>query len=111
MAIIVALDVDFGLGIDAFTFVAYDHFWDLDCRPFLLPRERLELVFHGSRIVNGYRVDHGRFVIEGLGHDHMAVLTHRDVRVERDFHDARPAGRGKFDDRNFHDNRRDQHSW
>lgn len=106
----VALDVDFGLGIDAFTFVANDHFWDLDYRPFILPRERLELVFHGSRIVNGYRVDHGRFVIEGLGYDHMSVLTHHNVRLERDSHDVRPGGHGNFGDRNFHDNR-DQHSW
>jgi hypothetical protein len=107
----VALDVDFGLGIDAFAFVAYDHFWDLDYRPFWLPRERLELVFHGSRIMNGYRMDHGHFVMEGLGHDHMAALTHRDVRVERDFHDARPAGHGIIDDRNSHNDRRDPHSW
>lgn len=106
----VALDVDFGLGIDAFTFVANDHFWDLDYRPFILPRERLELVFHGSRIVNGYRVDHGRFVIEGLGYDHMSVLTHHNVRLERDSHDVHPGGHGNFGDRNFHDNR-DQHSW
>jgi YD repeat-containing protein len=37
---------------------------------------------------NGYRVDHGRFVIEGLGHDHIAALTHRDVRVERDIRNS-----------------------
>jgi hypothetical protein len=103
----VALDVDFGLDMDAFTFVAYDHFWDYDLHPFLLPHERLEIVFRGSRVANGYRVDHGRFVIEGLGHDHMTVLTHRDVRVG-DIHDSRY---GNFDDRGGRDNRRDPHSW
>jgi len=93
----VAVDMDFGLGFEAFTFVAYDHFWDNDYRPFLLPHDRLELVFRGSRIANGYRMDHGRFVMEGLGHDHMAALTHHDVRIERDIHDVRPQGRGDFD--------------
>jgi hypothetical protein len=107
----VAVDVDFGLGFDAFTFVAYDHFWDLDYRPFLLPHDRLELVFRGSRVANGYRVDHGRFVIEGLGHDHIAELTHHDVKIEREIHDTRTPARGGFDDRRGRDDRHDQHLW
>jgi len=104
-----AMDVDFGLGMEDFTFVAYDHFWEADLHHFLLPHERLELVFRGSRIANGYRVDHGRFVIEGLGHDHLAALTHHDVRGERDIRNARPQGRGLLDDRRGRDDRRDQH--
>jgi hypothetical protein len=107
-----APDVDFGLDMDVFTFVAYDHFWDHDFRPFLLPRERLELVFRGSRIANGYRVDHGRFVIEGLGHDHLATLTHHDVKAVPDIHDSHLQGHGNSDDRHGgHDDKRDPHSW
>jgi hypothetical protein len=98
----VALDVDFGLGVDAFTFVAYDHFWDHDFRPFLLPHDRLVVVFHGSHVLNGYRFDHGHFFVEGLGHDHIALVTHHDIRVEHDFHDPH-YDRGGFDPRAHHD--------
>jgi hypothetical protein len=106
-----ALDVDFGLDLDVFTFVAYDHFWDYNLHPFLLPHDRLEVVFRGSRVANGYRMDHGRFVIEGLGHDHMTALTHHEAKPERDIHDSRLQGHGNFDDRSGRDDRRDQHSW
>jgi hypothetical protein len=78
----VAVNVDFGLAPTAFTFVAYDHFWDHNLHTFLLPPARLEFVFGHSTIMNGYRVDHGRFVIEGLGREHMAALTHHEVKIE-----------------------------
>ena len=32
--------------------------------------------------MNGYRLDHGRFVVEGIGRERMATLTHHDMRVE-----------------------------
>jgi hypothetical protein len=98
-----ALDVDFGLGIDAFTFVAYDHFWDVDYHPFLLPHERMEFIFRNSHVLNGYRVDHGRFVVEGLGHEHLGLLTHHDVRVVHELHDEH----GGRDMRDFHSDRPD----
>jgi hypothetical protein len=106
-----ALDVDFGLGMDDFTFVAYDHFWDHNLRPFFLPRDRVIVFFPGSRMLNGYRVDNGRFVVEGLGHDHIAALTHHDVRIEPDIHGSHPQGPGNFDSRGGRDNQRDGHSW
>ncbi len=105
----VAVDVDFGLDMDAFTFVAYDHFWDYDLHSFLLPHDRLVGVFRDSRIANGYRVDHGRFVVKGLGHDHIAAVTHHDVRIERDVHDARPQGRGDYDGHGSRDDKHSQH--
>jgi len=109
-----AVDVDFGLGMDAFMFVPYDHFWDVDYRPFYLHRDRFEIVFRGSHVLNGYRFDHGHFFIEGLGHDHLALLTHHDVRVEHELHDFR-GGRdnhdnhGGRDDHGGHDDHRDPH--
>jgi hypothetical protein len=85
-----ALDVDFGLGPGAFVFVPYDHFWDHNLRGFILPRERAEFVFRRSVVTNGYRTDHGRFVIEGVGRERIAGYTHREVRVEAPIiHDAR----------------------
>jgi hypothetical protein len=94
-----ALDVDFGLGPDDFTFVPYDHFWDFHLRAFFVPHDRVAVFFHHSRIINGYHVDHGRFVVEGLGRDHVFAVTHRDVRVEHESH-------GRFDS---HDGRPDSH--
>jgi len=77
-----AVDVDFGLGADMFAFVPYDHFWDHNLHAFLLPRDRVGVVFGLSVVMNGYRLDHGRFIVEGLGRERMAGLTHRDVRIE-----------------------------
>jgi hypothetical protein len=77
-----ALDVDFGLGMDAFVFVPFDHFWDHNLRLYMLPHDRLGFVFHSSWVANGYRVDHGHFVMEGLGHDHMVGLTHHDYHMD-----------------------------
>jgi hypothetical protein len=77
-----AVDVDFGLGADMFTFVPYDRFWDHNLHAFLLPRERVGIFFGRSVVMNGYRLDHGRFVVEGLGRERMASLTHHDIRVE-----------------------------
>jgi hypothetical protein len=83
----VAVNVDFGLAPEAFTFVAYDHFWDHNLHPFLLPHARFDFVFRHSLVMNGYRLDHGRFVIEGLGREHIAAWTHHDVRIEVVAHD------------------------
>jgi len=78
-----AEDVDFGLGPDDYIFVGYDHFWDHDYRPFLLPHDRLGLVFRGSLVMNGYRVLDGRFVVEGLGRERVAAFSHHPVREDK----------------------------
>lgn len=107
----VALDVDFGLGMDDFTFVAYDHFWDHDLRPYDLPHDRVVVFFHSSHVLNGYRMDHGHFVVEGLGHDHVVVLTHHDVRGQSNFRNSSQQGPRNFDNRGSQDNRHGQHGW
>ena len=106
-----AIDADFGLGLDAFNFVAYDHFWNEDLHPYLLPQERLEAVFRESRIANGYRMDHGRFVVEGLGHDRIEILTHHSAKAVAEHHDARVPGRGNYDEHQGRSDKRDQHGW
>jgi hypothetical protein len=98
-----AVDADFGLGPDAYVFVGYDHFWEPDLHPFLLPRERIEQVYRASHMSNGYRMDHGRLVVEGLGHDRMAILTHHEVKVERDIHEVRAPERHGPDEHKDHD--------
>lgn len=104
----VAVDVDFGLGADAFVFVGYDHFWDHHWHTFILPRERAHFVYAHSVIRNGYHYDHGRFVVEGLGHERIAMLTHHEVKVEEVRHD-RDVHAHEADRRVYRDDHRDQH--
>jgi len=106
-----AVDVDFGLGADMFTFVPYDHFWDHNLHAFLLPRDRVRGIFGLSVVMNGYRLDHGRFIIEGLGRERMAGLTHHEIRIEvgvgRGHEEV--GRRGLFrDDRNDHYDRNER---
>jgi len=102
-----AVDVDFGLGVDAFLFVGYDHFWDRDLHAYFLPHDRMLGIFRHSVIMNGYRFDHGRFIVEGLGRDRIAGFTHHEVRIERPgFHDDHGVRRVE-PARGLHDDRRD----
>ncbi len=98
-----AVDVDFGLGPDDFTFVAYDHFWDPNLRIAFVPHDHVVLFFGHSHVMNGYRMDHGRFVVEGLGRDHIALVTHHEVRIERE------SPRGRVEVRDVHDVRAGPH--
>jgi hypothetical protein len=84
----VGVDFDFGLTVGLFTFVAYDHFWEHDFHRFIVPHERVLVIYRGSHIVNNYRVVDGRVIHEGLGRERIALLTHREVTVER-LHDVR----------------------
>ncbi len=77
----VAVDVDFGLGFDAFVFVGRDHFWDHDYAHVIIGREDARRFYARSEIHNGYRMDHGRFVADGLGRDRVAAFTHHEVAV------------------------------
>jgi hypothetical protein len=111
----VAVDTDFGLGPEAFVFVGYDHFWDLNLRGYFLARGRIDPIFRASFVINGYRLDHGRFIIDGLGRDVVATMTHHEVRIEAPFFhddrfrpgDDRLFGPDHHDDRRFDDRRPD----
>ena len=94
-----AVDIDFGLGVNAFTFVPYDRFWEHDLHRFVIGRDRLQFVFGRSHIANGYRFDHGRFIVAGIGRERMAALTHREIHEEVVRHDIRR-------DEHFRDDRR-----
>jgi hypothetical protein len=97
------VDIDFGLGITAFTFVPYNRFWEHDLHRFVIGRDRLEFVFGRSHISNGYRFDHGRFIVAGLGRERMAALTHHEIHEEMVRHEVRR-------DEHFRDDRRrDEH--
>ena len=74
------MDLDFGLGYDDFVFVGYDHFWERDYHAFQAPPTVAFGVFRGSLVINNYNFVDGRFVVEGLGRDHIALVTHHDIR-------------------------------
>ena len=79
----VAVDVEFGLGVDAFVFVGRDHFWDHDYARVMIPRANVTIIFSQSEIHNGYRMDHGKFVADGWGRERVASFTHHEVAVHQ----------------------------
>lgn len=105
----VGVDVDFGLGVGMFTFVAYDHFWEHDFRHWVVPHDRVVVIFRGSHPINDYRIVNGHFYNEGIGHERIALYTHRDVHVEKvvvhDHYDSRDHGFNPHDDRGRYDSR------
>jgi hypothetical protein len=86
-----AVDIDFGLGFDAFVFVGCGHFWEHDFRRFVVGRDRARYFFAHSAIHNGYRMEGGRFHAEGLGRDRMREITHHEIVA----HDAREMRRAQ----------------
>jgi hypothetical protein len=79
----VAVDYDFGLNENYFVFVGYDHFWEHDYHHYMLPHDRLEVVFRGSTMRNDYRVVGGHFVNEGFGREHIERLSGHHVEAVR----------------------------
>jgi hypothetical protein len=106
---VVAADIDFGLGWGAFAFVPYDHFWDLHLHSYFVPHDRAEFIFHHSVILNGYRFDHGRFFVDGLGRDRIGLYTHHDVRIEFGLFHGRDYHRDGFHDDHHDDHHFDGH--
>jgi hypothetical protein len=98
------VDLDFGLPFNSFVFVDYNHFWDRDLHGFFWPRDRAEWAYHHGSVMNGYRFDRGRFIMEGPGRDRIGLWTHHDIRYETPHHEVRP---GHFEERHF-DERRDR---
>lgn len=74
----VGADFDFGLGMNFFTFVGYDHFWAHDYRHWVVPHDRVMVAWGHSAVAFHYNYDHGVFVNVGMPHDRMVVLTHHD---------------------------------
>ena len=77
--IAVGANMDFGLRSDAFTFVGCNNIFDHDYRAVWVPQARMSVVFGGSVILNSYHVDHGRFVVEGFGREH--IIEHSNIKV------------------------------
>jgi hypothetical protein len=78
---VVAADIDFGMPAEAFVFVGYDHFWEHDYHGYFVPRDRAGYFYGRSYVRNGYRVEGGRFVVDGLGRERLGANSHHDMRV------------------------------
>jgi hypothetical protein len=74
----VGVNFGFGLDVNFFTFVGYNHFWEPNFRLWIVPHDVAVHAYWHSDIVNHYTFDHGRFVNVGPAHDRMVVLTHND---------------------------------
>jgi Family of unknown function (DUF6600) len=77
-----AADSAFGLGPEAFTFVACDHFWDRNLAAAVLPPDKAAEALKASVVRNGYRFVNGVLCVEGIGRDRVAALTYHEVKVE-----------------------------
>jgi hypothetical protein len=75
----VGANIDFGLRADCFTFVGCDNIFSHDYRAVWVPREQVSVVFAGSVVRNSYHVEHGRFVVEGFGREH--IIQHSNIKV------------------------------
>jgi hypothetical protein len=93
-----AVDVDFGLGADAFVFMPYDRFWEHDYLAFRAPLWRMHDLFGVSLIANHYGFVDGHFFFGGIERGRMALLTHRDIRIDRlEIRDAHIARAREFE--------------
>jgi hypothetical protein len=70
------------LGAEAFTFVADNHFWERSLHGEVVPRDQVEAIFKGSTVKNGYRMEQGKFIVDGPGREHMGAVTQHDVKIE-----------------------------
>ncbi|HTR41772.1 MAG TPA: DUF6600 domain-containing protein [Pseudomonadales bacterium] len=77
----VGVDFGFGLDVNYFTFVGYNHFWEPNFRLWIVPHDRVVYAYWHSGVVNHYAYDHGHFVDVGVPHDRMVVLTHNDFHA------------------------------
>ncbi|HEX9045656.1 MAG TPA: DUF6600 domain-containing protein [Verrucomicrobiae bacterium] len=75
----VAMDFDFGLGVDAFLFVSSDHFCDWHPRSFCFDRPRSVQVFNQTTIVNNYIANNQVIINRGISVDRISGAMHRPL--------------------------------
>jgi len=85
---VVTEGVDFGLGFNAFVFVGPDHFFGGNYHAFAFDAVRGRALFDHSEFHAGYKMEGGHLRAEGLGREHVALITHHEV-VERKAVDMR----------------------
>ena len=93
----VGASFDFGLGVNAFAFVAFGDFCDHDIRHHCLPPARVNTVYRQTTIVNNYVVNNNRIVNRGIAVERVSAASRTPVprATVRDL----PAGRTPAADR------------
>lgn len=75
----VGADFDFGLSVNCFTFVGYNHFRDHHMDRYRVPRRDLEPVFRHSRVDNHYSMNRSSIVNEGPDRRRIGAASHTEV--------------------------------
>ena len=75
----VAVDFDFGLRPDHFTFVTLDHFRDHDFGPRRLPPAEVTRIYNHTTIINNYTVNNTTIVNRGIAVERVAAATHTQI--------------------------------
>jgi hypothetical protein len=77
----VGVSFGFGLASDHFTFVSWNRFWDRQPWRHRIPRERAEVVYKRSTVINNYIVGNNNTVInEGIGREKVALAARSEVK-------------------------------
>lgn len=77
----VGYDCDFGLGVDAFTFVSYRHFYDRRPHDYFVSGGRRHDLYRESTLANHYFLGPNKTIInEGMGRDRVAAFTRGEIR-------------------------------
>jgi hypothetical protein len=85
---------DFGITDSWFTFVAYDHFCDPHPYRHVVSRHEVTTIYNHSTVINNYYISGNKTVInEGVGREHIATASHREVQ-KVSLHDVATANPG-----------------
>lgn len=76
----VALDFDFGLRPDHFTFIAMRDFGDHDFAHHCLPRAQVTQIYNHTTIINNYVVRNNTVINQGIGVQRVSAATHTDFK-------------------------------
>lgn len=75
----VGVSFDFGLGINAFTFVTFGDFCGRDLHRHCLPPDRVRGVYHQTTIINNYVVNDNRIVHRGIPIERVSAASRVQV--------------------------------
>jgi hypothetical protein len=75
----VAVDFDFGLGADRFTFISSGHFAERHPRYFRVEPQRAMQIFHQTTVINNFNVNNRTIINRGIPVEHITGVTHRQL--------------------------------
>ena len=77
----VGVGFDFGLSIDCYSFVGWNHFWDHRPNRYALPRHQVTQIFNNTTVINNIVQGNNNIVINcGISRDRVGALTRTEIR-------------------------------